>query len=50
MNNFYKWLAWKLPKSLVKWVFLRVVANASTGKYSSQDVPELKAMDALQRW
>ena len=43
-------LAWWLPRKLVMWCFIRVVANATQGKWSSQVVPELTAMDALQRW
>ncbi len=43
-------LVWKLPRRLVMWCFIRVVANATTGQYSNQIVPELTAMDALDRW
>lgn len=45
-----KWLAWKLPRQLVLWCAIRVVAHATTGKFSSQVVPDLTAMDALKRW
>jgi hypothetical protein len=44
------WLAWRLPKQLVMWATIRLVAHATTGKYSSTVVPELSAMDALKRW
>ncbi len=44
------WFAWQLPRRLAYWCTIRVVAHATTGPYSSQDVPELKAMDALKRW
>lgn len=43
-------IAWILPRSLVMWAFIRVVSHATTGKWSHQVVPELKAMDALKRW
>lgn len=43
-------LAFKLPKFLVYYCAIRVIANASSGKYSLQDLPKLKAMDALKRW
>lgn len=43
-------IAWWLPKRLIKWCAIRLMAHATQGKYSSQIVPELKAMDALQRW
>ncbi len=45
-----KWLAWKLPRQLVLWCAIRVVAHATTGKFSNQVVPDLTAMDALKRW
>ena len=43
-------LVWALTKSIVYWCAIRLIANATTGKYSNQIVPELKAMDALKRW
>ena len=44
------WLAWKLPKTLVKWASIRLVSHATTGKYGLTIVPELSAMDAIKRW
>jgi len=43
-------LAWILPARLVYWCALRVNAHATSGKYSNQVVPELTAMEALERW
>jgi len=43
-------LAWAMPRSLAYWCAVRVMAHATTGKYSHQVVPELTAMDALARW
>jgi hypothetical protein len=43
-------IAWLMPKIVVKWCSLRLIANATQVKYSSQIVPELTAMDALSRW
>jgi len=43
-------IAWAMPKWLVKWCAVRLIANATTGKYSDQIVPELTAVDALERW
>ena len=43
-------IAWMLPRSIIMWAYIRVVAHATTGKWSSQVVPELSAMDALERW
>jgi len=50
MEKFWLWLAYRLPRPLVMWASVRLIANATTGQYSNQVVPELKAMDALQRW
>ena len=50
LDKFYFWLAWKLPRGLVMWCAVRLGANATTGKYEKQIVPELTFMDALKRW
>jgi hypothetical protein len=50
MDKFYMWIAWRLPKNLVKWVSIRLIASATSGKYSNTIVPELTAIDALKRW
>ena len=44
------WIAWHLPRDLVMWCYIRVGANATTGKYEREIVPEVRMMDALQRW
>lgn len=44
------WIAWRLPRPLVKWCAVRLGAHATQGKFSDQVVPELKFIDALQRW
>lgn len=44
------WIAWKLPRWLVRWASVRMIAHATTGEYSKTVVPELTAMDALGRW
>ena len=44
------WFAWKLPRWLVKWAAVRLMASATQGKHSSTIVPELTAMQALDRW
>jgi hypothetical protein len=50
VEKFWMWLAWHLPKELVKWSGVRLVAHATQGEYSDTVVPELTAMDALERW
>ncbi len=43
-------IAWHLPKSVVYWCSIRLMANATQGPWSGQIVPDLYAMDALDRW
>ncbi len=43
-------LVWALPRSIVYWASIRLFANATQGDYSDQVVPELTAIDALERW
>lgn len=43
-------LIWRLPNKIVYWCAIRVGANATTGKFSNQIVPDLSFLDALQRW
>ena len=45
-----KWVAYVLPKRIVYWAAFRVIANATRGKHSQQEVPSLLAMDAIARW
>lgn len=49
-ERFWIWLAWKLPKPLVKWCAVRLGAHATTGDYSEQIVPDLTLIEALGRW
>lgn len=49
-DRLYWWLSQRLPRRLVGWCFMRVVAHATTGRYSNQEVPALTAMMALERW
>jgi hypothetical protein len=48
--RFCRWLAWRLPKTLVYWATIRLVAYATSGKYGNTPVPELTAMDAIDRY
>lgn len=44
------WIAFRLPKRLAMWVYVRVLVHATTGQYSNTVVPEITAADALKRW
>jgi hypothetical protein len=50
LDKLATWLAWKLPRRLVYWCAIRVGAAASTGRWSSQIVPDLTVGEALNRW
>ena len=39
-----------IPRRIVYWCAFRVIANATTGKHSTQEVPALLAIDAMARW
>lgn len=44
------WAAEHTPRWLVYWCAIRLIAYATTGKYSATIVPKLSAIDALDRW
>jgi len=43
-------IAWALPKWIVYWASIRMIAHATSGDYDDTAVPELTAMDAIDRW
>ncbi len=43
-------IAWRLPRPIVYWSAIRLMAYATQGKYADQVVGDLYAMDALKRW
>lgn len=49
-NRFTRWLAFKLPRALCYWAFIRVFAYATSGQYGNTEVPGLTCMDAMKRW
>ena len=49
-EQFLTWFVWHLPKVVIKWAAIRLIAHATTGKYETTIVPDLTAMDALRRW
>lgn len=44
------WVAWRMPRWLVMWCTMRLIAHATTGKNGHVIVPELTAMDAVKMW
>lgn len=49
-DRFVSWVAWRLPRRLAMWTFVRVSVNGTQGAWANQNVPELTVSDALQRW
>jgi hypothetical protein len=43
-------IAWWMPKWLVYYCSVRLMASATTGEYANTITPELNALDALRRW
>lgn len=43
-------IAWCLPRRIAYWCAIRVMAHASTGKHGDVVVPDLKAIECLERW
>lgn len=50
MDRIWRKLAWAMPRRLVMWCAIRLIAHATQGQWSNQVVPELFAMDAIDRW
>jgi len=50
MDRISRWLAYHLPRRVVYWASIRLMAHATTDEWSGQVAPELYAMDALKRW
>jgi hypothetical protein len=44
------WIAWKLPRQLVLWCAVRLMAHATTGQYGNQEPGRVSILDALDRW
>ena len=50
LDTFERWIAWKLPRNIVMWAAIRLIAHATQGPYSKTDATSLEAMEALSRW
>ena len=51
MDNLARWIAWRLPRNVVKWATFRLFVNATQGKYSPNgEIPEITVMEALRMW
>jgi hypothetical protein len=51
LDKFSRFVAeWLLPRRVVYFAAMRLFVNATVGKYSNQIIPELTAIQALDRW
>ena len=48
--KFWYFLVDLLPKKIVYFCFMKVMAYSTTGKYGATIVPELSGMDAVKRY
>jgi hypothetical protein len=49
-ENLVIWIAHRLPKKLKMRVYFDILAHATTGKYGKTIVPNITAMDAIDRY
>ena len=49
MNNFYRWLSYKLPKNLIYFAVIRAWANATTGEYGSEVATSITCDKVIER-
>lgn len=50
MDKLWEWLAWRMPRGLVKWCAVRLMSAATVGPYENQVVGDLRCLEALKRW
>jgi hypothetical protein len=51
MDNIWMWIAWKLPRRLAMWVFIRIVSNASgSDELSNKVMGEITVFDCMRYW
>ena len=49
-EDFYNWLAWKLPKKLVYYATVRLIAYGTGSNYNKTNVSTVRAITVLKRW
>jgi len=50
MSKMMMWFAWHLPRKVVYWCTIRLMAHATQGCYRKTEVSSLPIMKALERW
>ena len=49
IENLWIWIAWKMPKPLAKWVFVRVATSASV-ELPDKEMGSITCVEALNIW
>ncbi len=49
-DKFWLWLARCMPRKLIYWCAIVLLAEATTGENSNVEVPSLTILDALKSW
>jgi hypothetical protein len=49
-TRFARWLAWRLPRQVVLWAMIRVVAHATTGKWGHEYPGSIGYKEMHDRW
>lgn len=44
------WLAWRLPRELVRWAMIRTFAHATTGRWGGDHVDAIGYKEVYDRW
>lgn len=44
------WVAWHLPRDVVKWCMIRTFAHASTGQWGGEHVDQIGYKEVHDRW
>ncbi len=50
MERFWRWLAWLLPRELVKWATVRCASHATQGKWGLECITSVNALECIKRW
>jgi len=49
-EDFYHWLAWRLPKKLVYYATVRLMTHGTGSDYNKTNVNTVRAITLLKRW
>lgn len=50
LENTQIWIAWHMPRSMVTWCAIRLMAHATQGQWGMSSPTELDCVSALNRW